>query len=157
MPQIGEYVISVCSSALVCCLITPFLKKKSVGKILPGLFLLLTVLQPLVDIQIPSIENLTQQFQFEAQQAVMTGEETTRDEIGKIIKQRTAAYILQKADALGLQLSVEVGISDSPLPTPDRITIIGPAAPYAKQQMQELISRELGIAKENQIWTSASG
>ena len=157
MPETREYIISICATALICSLITPFLKKRPVGGMLPGLLLILTVLQPLLRIPLPSMDHLTEQYRYDAQRAVAVGEENSHLTISEIIKSKTAAYILQKADTLGLQLSVDVALTEDVIPIPQSVSIVGAAAPYAKKQLQELIQRDLGIAKENQVWISASG
>ena len=156
MRVVGEYIISVCGVALLCAMIAPFIKKGiSAGmvKLMTGVLLLLAVLQPLFGISLPIFGDMTMDFQADAQATVNDGKEQTQQELAEIIKDRTAAYILQKADAMGLQLTVEVGVSADPIPVPETVTIIGVAAPYARQQLQDMIRRDLGIIKENQIWT----
>lgn len=156
MRVVSEYIFSVCGAALVCTVLKPFLKKGTaagVGKLVTGVFLLLTVLHPLKGLAVPLLDGFTADYRTEAQQAVFSGEESTYRALAAFIKDRSAAYILQKADAVGLQLEVEVVVSGDTLPVPQKVYITGAAAPYARQQLQEIIRRELGIAKENQIWT----
>jgi hypothetical protein len=38
------------------------------------------------------------------------------------------------------------------MPVPEYVRISGNVAPYAKQQLINIIARELGVAEENQIW-----
>ncbi len=157
MAAIGEYVISVCGAALICAAITPFLRQKNaasgVGKMAAGIFLLLTVLRPLPGFEWTAIRDISFDAQTQASLATQLGEENSHQALSEIIKSRTAAYILQKADALGIQISVDVTLSEDNVPIPEKVYISGAAAPYAKQQLQELIRQDLGIAKEHQIWT----
>lgn len=156
MHAVGEYIFSVCVAALLCGLLTPLLKKGPAGdgaKLITGIFLLLTVLRPLTGIDLPALENLTAYIRSDVQQAVLNGEEKTHQEFSGIIKERSAAYILQKAEALGLQITVNVIVSEDTLPIPQAVYLTGAAAPYAKKQLQDVIQRDLGIAKENMIWT----
>lgn len=157
MTAVREYIFSVCGAAMICAIITPFLKKKSttsgIGKLAAGIFLLLTVLRPLPGFHWTSFGDLLTQARIDAEIATQTGEENARQAIGQIITEQTQAYILQKADTLGLHLSVEVSVSDDSLPVPKKVCLTGVAAPYAKQQLQEWICQNLGIAKELIIWT----
>jgi stage III sporulation protein AF len=141
---------------MLCALIRPFFKTyagEGIGKLITGVFLLLTLLYPMANLSITSLSGLADEFQYDAQQAVATGEANSKQKITAIIKERTAAYILQKADALGLELTVDVGVSSDEIPVPHTVTIRGTAAPYARQQLQDMICRDLGISKENQLWT----
>lgn len=156
MGAVGEYIFSVCGAAVLCAVLTHFLKNGSeagIGKMVAGLVLLLTVLRPLCGEKLPLREFYGSNFQLEAQLAVDEGKENTDLALRALIKEQCAAYILQKADALGLELEIEVEVTDEALPVPQRVYIFGTAAPYARQQLQQYIRQELGIAKENQIWT----
>lgn len=156
MRTISEYVFSVCGAALLCAVMSPFFKRGSaagIGKIVTGMVVLLTVLQPLMGFALPALDDITVDFRTDAQQAIASGEKNTQQALSKIITDRTTEYILQKAEALGLQIEVQVVVSEDAIPMPKTVFISGTAAPYARQQLQDMIRRDLGIAKENQIWT----
>ena len=157
MNAISEYILSICGAALICAIITPFLKQKSaasgIGKMATGIFLLLAVLRPLPGLEWSSLEEISAQVRTEAEFVAQTGEEKSRQALSEIIIDRAEAYILQKADALGIQITVEVNVSGDHIPVPETVYISGAAAPYAKRQLQEMIRQDLGIAKENLIWT----
>lgn len=70
----------------------------------------------------------------------------------EIIKEKTEAYILDKANDLGAELSVEVFLSDDDVPIPVTVLIRGNASPYAKKKLEQMMASDLGIAKENQEW-----
>ena len=74
-------------------------------------------------------------------------------ETREIITDKTCAYILDKAETLRAQLTVQVILSDEELPVPERIYLTGQASPYARSMLQRLIEEELGVPKERQIWT----
>jgi hypothetical protein len=60
---------------------------------------------------------------------------------------------LDKAQALNTALEVEVTLSDDEIPIPVKVRLSGKVSPYAKGRLQQIISEELGIERENQIWT----
>lgn len=157
MDAVRTYLLSVCGAALLCAVANRFLGQKGgtsgAGKLLTGLFLALTVLQPLASADMSILEDISFNIDFEAEQAVLEGEEETKNAMAQIIKDRTAAYILQKAEALRVDITAEVIMSDDNIPVPKMVYLSGTVAPYAKKQLQTMIEQELGIAKENQIWT----
>ncbi len=73
-----------------------------------------------------------------------------KEELADIIAERTAAYIWDKADALGLDLTIQVhtepGRDGTPLPV--SVELKGPRSP----ELAEWIARELGIPAERQVW-----
>ena len=104
MDRVGEYVFSVCGAGLLCAVLAPFLHKSrisGIGKLVTGMFLLLSILRPLNGLVIDYPNQFFEDFQMQAQQAVCTGEDNAYLSLSEIIKDRTAAYILQKADVLG--------------------------------------------------------
>lgn len=154
--MIKEYILSVCATALICVIVRSLLQKGTVGnlaKLMSGVFLLLAILSPLKQIYIPDWQDITLSYQLDAQNATKWGEESTLNALSQIIKEQTASYILERAQPLGLELSVDVILSSDAVPAPKTIYLTGAAGPYAKQQLQEIIIRELGITKENLIWT----
>ena len=74
--------------------------------------------------------------------------------MGTIIAEKTAAYIWDKADELGLSCTVEVtvAVGESGIPLPDTAVITGPYS----GELAALIQEEVGIPAEKQIWREES-
>lgn len=157
MIDLRAYILSVCGAAIVSAVISRFLGSKSgsagISKLLIGIFLVLTILGPIVSLDIRDANNLTLDMDMEAEAAVQRGEEVSHQALSDNIKSRTGAYILQKAQSLGLNITVDVTVSDQDIPIPCGVHISGNASPYAKQRLMSMIQQQLGIAKENLIWT----
>lgn len=155
MEALREYLLSVTAAAIVCALLRRLLAGKgsaeTMGKILAGIFMSLTVLLPLTRLPMPQFGELP--FSADAQQAVQAGEEIARKALSERISAGAEAYILEKAAAMQADLSVEVELSNDPIPVPLRVYLWGNIAPYAKQKLQIMIQKDLGIEKENQVWT----
>ena len=155
MQALKEYLLSVTAAAMVCSLVRRLLAGKgsaeATGKILAGIFMALTVLSPLTQLHLPEWSELP--FSCEAQAAVSRGQEQARKELAAGISQRVEAYILQKAADLQADLTVEVVLSDDPIPVPVQVCLRGHIAPHARQKLQTMIRQDLGIDKENQLWT----
>ena len=159
MEAIKTYLLSACGAAFLCAVLNGFWSKKSygaIGKLMSGLFLALTILQPLGKMEVSFRDDWFLRWELESQKAVQTGKEESISALHQIIKDNTAAYILQRAQNYSAQISVDVVLAQEDMPIPEKVYICGNIAPYAKQLLQEMIENDLGIPKENQIWTSVS-
>ena len=68
-----------------------------------------------------------------------------------LINQRLETYILDKADVWGTALTVSFQNYGENM-MPEQVVLRGKVSPYVKAQLQQSITSDLGIAKENQIW-----
>ncbi len=156
MEAVGQYILSVTAAAVICGLLGKLLPKggtaASVGKLLMGLFLAVTILSPWAGLQVSKWDDLTGGFYQQAQEAAQDGKQQSQESLCAIIKQRCEAYILDKAGDLHLDVEVSVTLTDDSVPAPSSVTITGAAAPYAKARLQDIIAQDLGIPKEKQLW-----
>ena len=74
------------------------------------------------------------------------------EEMEKIIKAKTEAYILDKAKNIGAEISAEISLNDL---VPTGITVVGNLSPYARSSLAAIITHELNIPPEAQIWKSS--
>lgn len=155
MDHLRTYIFSVCSAAILCALANRFFEKNTaaaIGKMMTGLLLTITVMQPLRSVNKGWLENISLDIDLGASEAVAYGHEESQKALSAIIKENTAAYILQKASSLNAQICVEVRVSSDTIPIPDSVLVSGTVSPYTRQQLQTWIEKDLGIPKENQIW-----
>lgn len=120
-------------------------------KLLCGLFLTAALMDSLSDI---TLINAAGEWIPEAcgNAAAAVGENFSRQELYKRIKQKTEEYILDKAAAMNISISAEVTLSDTEYPIPVSVTIIGPPASSEQKLLEGIITEDLGISKENQLW-----
>ncbi len=157
MEDLRQYLLSVTAAALVCALAGRLLPKSgmvtSIGKTVMGLFLALTVISPWAKLQLSQLEDLQLNLQQDSAYAVSEGVEATKQNLHDIIKARAEAYILDKAEDLQLSLSVQVELAGEDIPVPAAVALQGAASPYAKMRLQSIIAEDLGVAREDQLWT----
>lgn len=157
MEGVRQYVISVVAAAILCGILKSILPGKDamagILRLITGIFLAFTVIKPLTRIELGDLPVLSFDYLTEAQIASADGEKIAADAMADIIKQQAEAYILDKAQSLNLQLTVTVTVSDGALPAPVGVRLSGTVSPYAKSCLARIIEEDLGIAKENQIWT----
>lgn len=151
-----NYILSIIAAAFVCALaITVTNPKTAVGqivKLLAGILMTVTIVAPLTDI---SFQNVTEYFSglsAEADSFVDEGTNLYKDNVAGIIKSQTEAYILDKAERMGLEIAVEVELDVSNNSIPRAVTVFGALSPYAKETLGDYIADTLGISKENQEW-----
>ncbi len=158
MGQIGTYLISVCTCAIVCSVLTRILGSKgmvsAVVKMLCGIFMTVTVISPLLNISVRNLNDYTLNFQQDAEHVVGDGKQSAKEELASIITEQTCAYILDKANSMNVNLQVQVSLSEDDIPLPNSVTLKGNASPYAKQVISAWITSELGIPVEEQTWTT---
>lgn len=157
MDQIGQYVIRLTAAALICGAVMSIADKKgTIGvavKLLAGMFLTLTMISPWVQFHLNDLESLLDDVQLSADRLTGSAQSATRDEMGKRITDSTAAYILEKAQSLGAEITVEIILDESDIPVPCLVRLSGSVSPYGKQKLSSIIENDLGIPPEEQIWT----
>lgn len=157
MEQIRIYLLGVVAAAIICGIVTRLLGEKgtqgAMAKLIAGLFLAFTVLRPVANIHLDDLADHSSVYSEAGERAALEGKLISKEILAASIKGKTEAYILDKAAALNLKLEVDVTMSSDDFPVPMKVLLSGKASPYAKAQLQTVIARDLGINKENQIWT----
>lgn len=154
MEGLRQYVISVTAAALLCAALTGMTRKSPAGELirmLCGLVLTFTVLYPISRVKLAEMTIAPPAWEGESMAA--QGEKIARETLRDIIKSDTEAYILDKAAALDLSVRVKVSLSEDTVPVPVGVILSGAVSPYARSQLTNVIEKELGIPKENQLWT----
>jgi hypothetical protein len=147
----------VICAALICGIIYGFFSDKSgIGETVKwvcGLIMTLTLISPLTGIHLQDLSYYFSGITADASDVTADGENMSRQELRRIIKQQLEAYILDKAEIYGAMLTVEVILNDDPMPAPQSVRIQGSISPYGKQRMIHMIQEELGIDTEDQLWS----
>lgn len=155
--MIRSYILSVAAAAIICAVIRQFFQNSGAAdrilRVLTGICMTLTVLQPLLNVQIGKISNIMSDFSYEANIAVQAGKENSYQAISEFIKEETESYILEKATQYDSNLQVRVLLNADEIPLPVAVELKGEVSPYAKQCIEKMIEEELGIPCEAQTWT----
>ena len=156
MDAIRNYLLQILSAAIICSVITHWIPiKGSCGqiiKMLAGIFMTVTMLSPLIHINIQDADGYFGYFHDDAQAAVSNGLLLAKESTAAIIKEQTEAYILDKAAFWDMEISVEVTLNESDPPVPIAVDIHGNVSPYAKRQLTQWLEQEIGIEEGNQRW-----
>lgn len=157
MQAIGQYLLSVSGVAILCSILLRLLEGKggdaALVKMLCGIFMTLTVVSPFTQVRISDFANLLPDITTDAEAAVADGELNAKNALAACITERLEAYILDKAAGMDVALTVEVELTGDTIPFPKCVRLSGDVSPYAKSRLQSMIANDLGIDKENQLWT----
>ena len=151
---ISSIVIAAIFSAVVQILLPPKSANGRITGLLCGIVLAVTVISPLTRLTFNNISNFMEGLNESADRYIEDGQTAAQTEFETIIIQETQAYILDKANQLGLQIAVEVALDENNHSIPSSVTVIGSLSPYTKEVLSGYIANTLGIAKEKQIWIS---
>lgn len=155
MEGVKAYLLSILAAAIICGFVNRIVRNRANGAVVrmaSGIIMLLTIIQPLLDIDIVDWTGFYFDIEEQISDIQEKGDRERVNAISEIIKEKTAAYILQQAQSFHANISVDVILSDDSMPVPEYVRISGELAPYAKQQLINIIERELGVARENQLW-----
>ena len=158
MGDMKSYILSILLSALMCAIVKKILigsgVAATVAKALCSIFMVLSLTQPFFGFSIPDWDKLVDGVASEADSAVSVGVNYAGDMQKAIITRQLQTYIMDKAAQYDASISVDITLSDDPMPVPVTIAITGSISPYGKRQLQTVIEQYLGVSKENQQWIS---
>lgn len=156
MSAIKEYLVGVITAAILCAIVSQLAGTKGflgkTMKLITGVFMLLALIAPVANLKIHSPGQYFTDMSLQADHITMSAAAESRESVSEIIKERTQAYILDKANAYGAEVSVEVILSDGEIPQPESVIVTGSVSPYLKKTLSDVIQRDLGISTEAQIW-----
>jgi len=145
-----EYLLGVICAAFLCALAGAIGGEgRGLRKWAASLFLVLTLLRPLGLGELP--EFTIGPYLEEAEAAAQAGAEQAQDARNEIISAALEAYILTKAAELDLEL--EAAVTVHPDGTPDRVELSGAASPAERETLTRILTKELGIGREELRWS----
>ena len=152
------YLFSLTAAALLSALVLALVPEGSVRRTVQlgcGLLLALTALSPLLKLDYDAIAKQIAEIRLDTE-TVRTGVEVQNRELqARIISEQAAAYIWDKAQELGLSVSVDVSIEeDGAYPYPAAVQILGQFTEMQRQNLARYIEENLAIGKEQQTWTN---
>lgn len=155
MSEFSGYVLTVFSAALICGILNGLMKDtfcKSQIRLLTSLFLTITIISPLLHMDFSLPTDFDDSIFLEAEAVASEGAAVSGKEILEVIKTGAEAYILTKAEALNAEITAEVAIREGDQPVPESVILHGNVSDGVRKILTEIIAKDLGIAKENQIW-----
>ncbi len=156
MDSLQSYLISVIAAALLCAAAEGILQTSAVKepvKMICGIVLTITVVSPLRNVDLTNTIAFDTSFRTAASTAAAEGEAMAKEARYRVIKEKTEAYIQDKAAALGAEISADVDLCGDDPPVPQRAVISGQITADKKAQLLQILQTQLGITEENLEWT----
>jgi len=144
---------------LVCILIISILaqivtstKQKQLMRLISGIFLAISIFTPLAQINWSSLLSVSSLPAFYAAPYIAEGKKTALETQKTVIKDTCESYILNKAKSLGADIIIELSLNEELLPV--FAEIYSETDLSIQIQLQKILTEDLGIPKEHQIWIS---
>ena len=153
MGALREWLASLVAVSMLLSVARTLVPEGSIRKISSftgGLILLVVLLRPLLGADLSRLDLHLEDYERAIGQRQEELASAGEAELAGIIEERTAAYISDKADTLGLAVKVQVETKPAGdgVPVPWRAELWGPRSPALATYMEE----ELGIPGERQVW-----
>ena len=120
---------------------------KRIGRLTGSLILVSALLHPLVSLDYTALSALS----FDLTERIEREEETT---MKPIIEQELAAYIVDKGESLGAEVSAAVTCvpDENGVPIPRTAVVTGDLSPDQREALSALVKNDLGIPIEGQSY-----
>ena len=154
MDNLRAYIFSVAAAALLCSIVRTMTAGKAVSwaaELVIGLVMCLAVLGSALNLELPDISYFTDGFMEDGEAAAAYGSQIAVQSQNAVIKQQLEAYILEEAEMLSANIQVEVTVNDAGIPT--GVTCVGIIPAGTRASLSRMITEELGIPEEAQVWT----
>lgn len=149
----GTYVFRLLCCAVVCGILLslfPEGRMKGLFRLFAGIFLTVTLLRPEFPVSVPELTEIGSDYLKQGRAAAAEGEMEARQQRHRYIKETLEAYILDKAEAIGCRLSVQVELDRDGCP--EQVILSGKISGEDRRKLERILTEELGIAKEEQHW-----
>lgn len=130
--------------------LAPAGKEQAMVRLAGGLLLALAILRPLAGNGWDGLEVAAGSFSLQSEEQAEVYRKNQQEAFSSIIAEKTEAYILDKANRLGLDCTVRVTVAagENGIPLPESVTVRGAYSPALAECMEE----EVGIPAQKQIW-----
>ena len=157
MTAVKEYILSVVCAAVLCSILSGIAGEKGsaapIRKLVCGIFLCFTVIAPLGNLHLTDFLEPLGDIRQDALAASAMGQTLYQESLSQVISEQVEAYILDKANERGLQLTVSVQPDETG--KPHRATMVGEISESQQQELSSVLESELGIPKEHQQWNES--
>lgn len=155
MAYFQRYILSIICAAMICGILLGITKNAffhKMMKMLCGIFMSVTFLVPLHQIDFPAVSIPNVSIMEDARAYASIGAAYTSGESAQVIKEQCEAYILSKAASLEIPVEIEIEISDADPPIPIEARLSGTSDPLQRNTLSIILENDLGVTKEHQIW-----
>lgn len=152
---IRNWLLGVTCAAMVLALaesLAPEGGVKRVCRLAGGLVVLLAAISPVVKLDTADLSRITEDYRAAAEEYSQALEEENEFLYESIIAENAGAYILDKAEALGMVCTVSVTVArdQADIPYPESTTVRGAWTQEQREALSRILETELGIPTQRQ-------
>ena len=155
---IRQWLVGVTCAAMVVALAEGLMPPggvRKIGRLTGGLVLLAAVLKPVLAVDTAALTRSVEEYTRELGSYSTQLEEENDVLMKKIIEEQAAAYIVDKAEALGISCTVQVEAGGGgEWPVPWRVTVTGELDREEQAALTACITADFSIPEERQIYES---
>lgn len=148
-----QYVFTVIVCSLSCGILSEILtdtKGKALVRFTSGILLALVILEPLSQIHLNDLLGVSYPDMDATDHWIAQGKKIAGEAQTEHIKASCEAYLLDKANKLGANIRPKILLDKNRIPAFAEIE--GTVKRDVQMQLQNILTEDLGIPKENQIW-----
>ena len=160
MPELfGKWLHAVIYTGIVCSiamLLTPEGRVKKALAIICAVVMCAAVASPIAKLDFDAYSKAMARYELDAEKYIGKGEDYSKNLNRSIIEDKCRAYILDKADEIGAELSevtVTAQWSSDGYWYPHEAEIVSSAADDQKSRLSDYIKTQLGISISDQNWS----
>ena len=158
---IRQWLVGITCAAMVVALaegLTPPGTIRKIGKLTGGLVLLVSILQPVVELDPAALTRSLTEYKLELGAYSAQLEEENGELMKSIIEEQSAAYILDKAAQQGIACQVTVqAAGEGEWPVPETVTVPGPLTGEQREALERQIEADFAIPVQRQFYESGDG
>ena len=147
------YLLSVTTAALFCTVLLELTVGQGTSaktvRLLTGVFMLIIIARPAIDLRIDDFTRSFQMLEFSAEEAIAWGTDAAAEALCEAIEDRCVASILAQAKDLECEIDVDIVLENN---MPQKVTLTGSVSPYAKRKLIAWIESNMNISTEDQVW-----
>lgn len=154
MDTLGIYGLRIILAAMICSLLQSLVNDNphaAALKTLGGILLTITILSPLRDVSWEMDTSWLREARAAGNRYSLDGETMAKQEMRRIIADRTRNFLREEASRLGAELEITVTVGEDLLPV--QVELRGSADDGVKTALAAIMEEELSVPGENQIWT----
>lgn len=156
MEEVKGYVMRLVAAGFLCGILKMFFRHdKGIAILIQfvmGIAMTFIAISPLTNLEFREINMYLDAADWNNDGIVEEGVVQAREAMSLHISEMTKAYIEEEAMAMGVNLNIEVEVSNEEIPQPVGVILEGKVSPYIKQYISNKITSDLGICEDKQIW-----
>ena len=157
MDGVRGWLVTIIAACVLCALaesLMPGGPVKRVGRLVCGMVLICAILSPIAGLDLAGGQRWLEEYFVQLKQRETELNQQVNDGMKPIIEERYAAYIVDKAEEMGLHCTVRVScrMGEDGLYLPEQVQLAGIQSDVEQSRLAQLIEQDLQVPPQRQIY-----